>query len=110
MPKVQGTENDGKASHLTRALLEGRVTSWVPVVAASIAAITASVGYIVTNRAKRVETRQEMYARALLAVQLYKHLPYRIRRRTDSKPETRSQLGVLISAAECDLDYYMALL
>src|SRR4051794_23267516 len=83
---------------------------WVNIVTAFVAASTASVGYVITNRAKLTEGRRATYANALLAVETYKGLPYRIRRRTDSKPETRGELGALISDAERDLDYYMLLL
>jgi hypothetical protein len=83
---------------------------WVNIVTAFVAASTASVGYFITNRAKLTEGRRATYASALLAVETYKGLPYRIRRRTDSKPEVRGELGALISDAERDLDYYMLLL
>jgi len=86
------------------------VTSWVPILTAFVAAFTASVGYFLTNRAKLVEERRSTYANALMAVESYKNLPYRIRRRTDSQPSTRGTLGMLISDSERDLNYYMAFL
>lgn len=86
------------------------MAAWVPIVTAFVAAVTASIGYFLTDRAKLIERRQETYARALLAVHTYKKLPYRIRRRTDDTAETRASLGTLISDVERDLDYFNALL
>ncbi|HEX6686181.1 MAG TPA: hypothetical protein VF062_25635, partial [Candidatus Limnocylindrales bacterium] len=45
---------------------------WVPIVAAFIAALTASVGYFLTQRVSTIQARRQTYASALLAVESYK--------------------------------------
>lgn len=86
------------------------MSAWVPIVAAFIAALTASVGYFLTQRVSTIQARRQTYASALLAVESYKQLPYRIRRRGDDAPASRSALGSAISDCERDLDYYVALM
>lgn len=51
-----------------------------------------------------------MFAAALDAVDEYKNLPYRIRRRTKSDPETRSELGTRISDSQQKIRYFTGLL
>lgn len=80
------------------------------VIAAVIAALVATFGYTLTVRAKILEDRRKTYASALAAVESYKELPYRIRRRADSTAATRNTLGSAISDAQRDLDYYKNLL
>lgn len=85
--------------------------TWLaPALTASGAVLTATAGYFVTNRLKTLEVRRTTYASALLAVETYWRMPYRIRRRADSRPETRGALGDRISDAERDLDYYINLM
>ena len=86
------------------------MTAWVPVIAAFIAALTASAGYFFTHRVTVLQQRRETYALALLAVESYQELPYRIQRRADDDPATRGALGSVISDCERDLDYYAALM
>jgi hypothetical protein len=81
-----------------------------PALTAFVAVVTATAGYFVTNRLKTLETRRATYASALLAVETYWRMPYRIRRRSDSRAETRGALGERISDAERDLDYYINLM
>jgi hypothetical protein len=85
--------------------------NWLPPALTAFAAVlTATVGYFITNRLKTLEVRRATYASALLAVETYWRMPYRIRRRADSQPETRGALGERISDAERDLDYYINLM
>ena len=85
--------------------------NWLPpALTAFVAVLTATVGYFITNRLKTLEVRRATYASALLAVETYWRMPYRIRRRADSRPETRGALGERISDAERDLDYYINLM
>jgi len=85
--------------------------NWLPpALTAFVAVLTATVGYFITNRLKTLEVRRATYASALLAVETYWRMPYRIRRRADSGPETRGALGERISDAERDLDYYINLM
>ena len=80
------------------------------VIAALIAATIATLGYVITARAKLIEDRRKTYAAALAAVQAYQELPHRIRRRPDSEPKTLSDLGTIISDVQRDLDFYKNLL
>lgn len=80
------------------------------VLAAAIAALVATFGYVLTARAKILEDRRKIYASALAAVYSYKALPHVIRRRADSTPATRGALGSVISNTQRDLDYYQRLL
>jgi hypothetical protein len=80
------------------------------IIAAIIAASVATFGYVITARAKLLEQRRRTYAAALAAVEAYKQLPYRIRRRPDDSSATRGALGTAISDIQRDLDFYRRLL
>jgi hypothetical protein len=80
------------------------------IVAALVAAVVATIGYVLAARAKLLEDRRRTYALALAAVGSYKELPHRIRRRADASTETRKELGTEISNVQRDLDYFAQLL
>jgi hypothetical protein len=80
------------------------------IVAALVAAVVATFGYVITARAKLLEERRKTYAAALAAVCDYQELPYRIRRRPDSSAATRAALGLIISDVQRDLDFHDQLL
>jgi hypothetical protein len=83
-----------------------RVKDWAPLIAAALAAAAALTGYWMTYRAKRIEAKAESYAKALAAVEAYKQLPYRIRRRTSADSSTRAELGRLISDVQQEIAFY----
>jgi hypothetical protein len=80
------------------------------IIAALIAALVATFGYMVAARAKLLEGRRNTYAEALAAVYAYQELPYRIRRRPDSSAATRGELGKAISEVQRDLDFHTSLI
>lgn len=80
------------------------------IIAALVAAVVATFGYVITTRAKLLEERRKTYAAALAAVCDYQELPYRIRRRPDSSAATRAALGIIISDVQRDLDFHDQLL
>jgi hypothetical protein len=81
------------------------MTSWIPLLAAIIAAVAALVGYWFTSRAKRLDAKAEAYAKALAVIEAYKTLPYRIRRRSGGKDST-AELSRLISDVQQDIAFY----
>lgn len=81
------------------------VKDWAPILAAIVAAAAALIGYWRTNRAKRLDFRAEAYAKALAAIEAYKTLPYRIRRRGRSETGT-AELRRLISDIQQDIAFY----
>jgi hypothetical protein len=82
----------------------------IAVVAASIAALAALIGYWATYRTRRIDSKTEIYAKALAAVTAYKQLPYRIRRRAKGDDDTRDKLGQLSSDVHQEITYYRHLL
>jgi hypothetical protein len=80
------------------------------IIAALVAAVVATFGYVITARAKLLEDRRKTYAAALAAVCDYQELPYRIRRRSDYSAATRAALGTTISDIQRDLDFHSQLL
>lgn len=80
------------------------------IIAALVAAVVATFGYVITARAKLIEDRRKTYATALAAVCDYQELPYRIRRRPDCSAATRTALGTTISDIQRDLDFHSQLL
>jgi hypothetical protein len=80
------------------------------IIAALVAAVVATFGYVISTRAKLLEDRRKTYAAALAAVCDYQELPYRIRRRPDSSAATRAALGTTISDIQRDLDFHNQLL
>ncbi len=80
------------------------------IIAALVAAAVATLGYVITARAKLLEDRRKTFAVALTAVHAYQELPYRIRRRPDSTTATRAALGTTISDIQRDLDFHRRLL
>jgi hypothetical protein len=82
----------------------------ITLIAAVIAATVATLGYMITARAKLLEDRRTIYAAALSKVLDYQELPHRIRRRADSGAATRGQLGAFITDLQRDMDHYHMLL
>jgi hypothetical protein len=82
----------------------------VTVIAAVIAAIVATFGYVATVRAKLLEDRRVTYAAALGKVVDYEELPHRIRRRADSEAATRNKLGDVITDLQRDMGHFSMLL
>lgn len=78
---------------------------WAPFLAAIVAAAAALAGYWVTSRAKRLDARAEAYAKALAAIEAYKTLPYRIRRRTGTDADS-AELRSLISDIQQEIAFY----
>jgi hypothetical protein len=70
------------------------MNDWVPLTAASIAAVVAVVGYIANGSINRLGERRKAYAQALADLEKLKQLPYDIRRRPDSSSESRSRIAV----------------
>ena len=85
-------------------------TNYVPVISATIAALTAVGGYLSAQRWKRRDDKVKLYADALQAVRRYEELPFRISRRADSKPATRERLAGVISDSFVELGHFRALL
>jgi len=79
------------------------------VVAASIAAIAALLGYAYQKRATRQDQRAAVYATAIQAVEAYLEAPYRILRR-DGSDSTRHELTRQISDIKSDIEYHRTLL
>jgi hypothetical protein len=81
------------------------VKDWIPLLAAMTAAVVALVGYWLTNRVKRLDAKAEAYAKALAAIEAYKTLPYRIRRRAGTEDST-AELRHLISDVQQEIAFY----
>lgn len=81
----------------------------VAVIAVLGSAITASVTYLLSQRAARRERAAKDFAEALSAVEDYAELPYRIRRRPGT-PEARHQLTEEASRIQSRMAYHHALL
>ena len=77
-------------------------------IAAAITAVFALVGVLVTVASNRYLARQDRlskdFAEALAAAERYGELPYRIRRRQESTPETRERLAEAIHEVQQDLE------
>jgi hypothetical protein len=89
------------------------MATWVPLIAAIVAAFVALLGYWLTNRAKQLDAKAKAYADALSAIEAYKSLPYRISRRiTDPKdrtttdPEDEAHLQHLVGDVQRDIAFY----
>ena len=80
------------------------------VVAASIAALVATGGYLLAQRAARRERKSRVYAEALRALRDLESLPWTIWRRGDDSPEAVRQLGALQSERFAAAHYYSQLL
>jgi hypothetical protein len=81
------------------------MATWVPLIAAIVAAFVALLGYWLTNRSKQLDAKAKAYAEALSTIEAYKSLPYRIRRRiTDPKDE--ADLQHLVGDVQRDIAFY----
>jgi hypothetical protein len=81
------------------------MTAWVPVLAAITAAAAALLGYRLTNRSKQLEAKAKAYADALTAIEAYKSLPYRIRRRAKDGND-QAELQHLVGDTEQEVAFY----
>jgi hypothetical protein len=76
------------------------------IVAASIAAVVAVLGYLVASAAARRERLAKTFAEALSAVSRYADVAYRVRRRPREDPDIRWELAQLLSDAHAAMDFY----
>lgn len=80
--------------------------------AAAVTAAFALAGVLVTVAANQHLARQDRlrkdFAEALAAVERYAELPYRVRRRQDSGPETRERLSEAIHGIQQDLLFHQS--
>jgi hypothetical protein len=86
------------------------VTPDPTVTAAAIAALVATGGYLLTQRASRRVRKSQVYAEALRALRDLEALPYTIWRRGDDSPEAVRQIGALQSDRFAAAHYYSQLL
>jgi hypothetical protein len=84
--------------------------SWAPVATAVIAGAVALIGYLLTQHAARRERKGTIYAEALAAVRSLEEMPFRIRRRLSSEPETRAALATRLSDVFTDLRFHITYL
>lgn len=82
------------------------MNTWIPIIVAALAAVTAMAGYLLNNRANRRIEKARYYAEALNAVEQYGALPYIFKRRHDSSKETRAQLANTITEVQATLRFY----
>jgi hypothetical protein len=75
--------------------------------AASVAALAAIVGYLLNQQANRRIRKTQFYAEALRAIADLEELPYRIRRRQDSTSLTRERIGREINDVFVQVSFYM---
>ena len=80
------------------------------IVAAGIAALVATGGYLFGQRAQRRERRSRVYAEALRTLRDLEAVPYAIWRRGDDSPEAVRLLGALQSDRFAAAHYYGQLL
>ncbi|MBL1085853.1 hypothetical protein JK359_28460 [Streptomyces actinomycinicus] len=78
--------------------------------AALITALVALLGYWINQHAKRREQKSRMYAEALQVIHSYEDLPYLIRCRPGSNPETRAALAQQISDVFTKINLHQNLL
>jgi hypothetical protein len=82
------------------------------VIAATITAVIALVGVLVTVAANQYLARQDRlrkdFAEALAAVERYGEMPYRVHRRQGSTPETRERLSETIHEIQQDLLFHQS--
>jgi hypothetical protein len=87
------------------------MSAWAGI-AAAITAVFALVGVLVTVTANQHLARRDRllkdFAEALAAVERYAELPYRIRRRQGSAPETRERLSETIHGVQQDLLFHQS--
>ncbi|ATO16523.1 hypothetical protein CO540_23950 [Micromonospora sp. WMMA2032] len=86
------------------------MSGYQTVLAATIAALAASIGYWVTQRGQRIDRRAKLYAEALDAVHKYRNLPFLVHWRTRSDPDTRSELNRLTQDRVQNMFYFSGLL
>lgn len=77
--------------------------------AAAIAAVVATVGYIVQRKATRRSEAADLYANAIGAVEAYLEGPYRIRRKTKDAANW-SAISSALSDCKTAVSHYQALL
>lgn len=84
--------------------------SWAPVATAVIAGAVALIGYLLSQHAARRERKSKIYAEALATVRSLEEMPFRIRRRPSSDPETRAALATRLSDVFTDLRFHIVYL
>jgi hypothetical protein len=84
--------------------------SWAPLATAVIAGAVALIGYLLSQHAARRERKSKIYAEALATVRSLEEMPFRIRRRPSSDPETRAALATRLSDVFTDLRFHIAYL
>lgn len=77
--------------------------------AASLAAVVAVVGYVIQRKVTRRSERADLYANAIGAVETYLEGPYRIRRKTKD-PSNWSALSSALSDCKTAVSHHQALL
>jgi len=81
------------------------MVTWAPVITAIGAAAVALLGYLLTSRSKQLEAKAKAYADALSAIEAYKSLPYRIRRRAKDEKD-QADLQQLVGDTEQEVAFY----
>ncbi|MEU6597262.1 hypothetical protein [Streptomyces flaveolus] len=84
--------------------------STATLLAAFTTALVALMGYWINQHAKRREQKSRMYAEALQVIHSYEDLPYLIRCRPASDPETRAALAQQISDVFTKINLHQNLL
>jgi len=84
------------------------VTVAVALLGILVTAVVAVFGYLHTARVNRRERVAQELAQALRAVGDYQDLPFRVRRRPASAPETRAGFAERISDIHSRLDFHSA--
>ncbi len=79
-----------------------------PLIAASVAALVAVLGYLYERRSKRNDDLRTLFSEALQAVAEYQELPYLVRRRSDQSPMTPAELIAKASSTQTQLDFFVA--
>jgi hypothetical protein len=76
-------------------------------VASAIAAGATVSGYLLTQSRARRERKATAFAEALTAVRRYQDFPYKVLRRTDDDPETRTRLGDEQTATGIQIQFHL---
>jgi len=82
------------------------VKDYVPLLVATVAAMTALVGYLLNSAAGRRTERMRRYADALDAVERYQQLPYTFRRRHNETAEIRDELARMLADVQVTLAFH----
>ncbi|MFF0284272.1 hypothetical protein ACFYSW_28655 [Rhodococcus aetherivorans] len=83
-------------------------TPWIPIVVVLVASSVAFSGHVYNQWANRRQQTSQKLADAIAAVNDYKDLPFRVRRRPYSSPEIRWQLSERGSEIHSRMDFHLA--